>query len=145
MHGRPNAVNQDNPLLSLPAELRNSIYEYVLTDDVVAFADNMCSPSLLSVCNLIQDEYASLFYATNLIKLDAYYSNTDSWCEVKSASAKRNILEHSTFADLSDFWSLASARRYCQKVCYNRENVQRGIVTIVTKAGMRRWQWNLQC
>ena len=141
------AVTMNNnipPLLALPAELRNRIYEYLFAYDVEAFADNVHKPALLDSCRQLQSEYSGLFYNSNLIKLDAYYSETDSWCEIVGVKAKRDILEHSTFADLFDFWSLASARRYCQRVCYNRENVQRGIVTICTNAGFRRWQWNVQ-
>lgn len=113
-------------------------------DDVETFAESVRLPPLLSVSLQTHREYSSFFYATNLIKLDAYYHETDSWCDVKDKQAKQVILERSTYADLFDFYGLASARRYCQRICYNRENVQRGIVTIFTNAGSRRWQWSVQ-
>lgn len=139
----------DNPqkqsaFLALPAELRNRVYEYALLDDIEAFAESVHTPALLAVCQLTEHEYGGFFYSTNLIKLDAYYHDTDSWCEVKGRREKQVVLEQATFADLFDFWSLASARRYCQRVCYNRENVRRGIVAISTNAGFRRWQWSVQ-
>ncbi|KAK5124154.1 hypothetical protein LTR85_001857 [Meristemomyces frigidus] len=130
--------------LALPPELRIRIYEYALVEDVENYAETVRKPRLLSVCRLTEHEYAGFFYDTNLIKLDAYYNETDSWCEVKERQAKQVILEQATFTDLFDFWSLASARRYCQRICYNRENVQRGIVAISTNAGFRRWQWSVQ-
>ena len=130
--------------LGLPAELRISIYDYTLENDIETFADSAREPALLSVCRLIQHEYGSIFYATKLIRLDAYYNETDSWCQVTGRQAKQVILNRSTFSDLFDFWGLASARRYCARVCYNQENVQRGILTITGKAGPKRWQWSVQ-
>ena len=130
--------------LGLPAELRVRIYEYALDNDLETFAESVREPALLSVCQLVHHEYASIFYATNCIRVDAYYHETDSWCEVTGHQAKQVIISRSTFGDLFDFWSLASARRYCQRVCYNRENVRRGILTITANAGPRRWQWNVQ-
>ncbi|KAK4550121.1 hypothetical protein LTR36_003088 [Oleoguttula mirabilis] len=135
---------QQSTFLALPPELRNRVYKYILADDVELFAESVRKPALLAVCRLIEHEYAGVFYDTNLIKIDAYYSETDSWCEIRAGRAKQVILESATFADLFDFWSLASARRYCQRVCYSRENVQRGIVAISTNAGFRRWQWSVQ-
>jgi len=131
-------------LLALPAELRNRIYEYILIEDIKVFAENVRKPGLLSVCQQSQREYSGICYDNNLIKLDAYYSETDSWAEVRSKQAKQTTLERSTLRDLSEFWSLASARRYCQRTCYNGVNMQRGIVTVVTDAGFRRWQWSVR-
>lgn len=136
--------NNQATLLGLPAELRNKIYTLVLQSDIERFADTVITPPLLEVCLQTRSEYAGLFYDTSLINLTAYYPATDSWAEVKDKNAKLFILEHSTFADMFNFWSLASGRRYCQRACVNREGVQRGIVTIHTKAGFRRWQWNVQ-
>lgn len=133
-----------SPLMALPPELRNHIYEYTMINDVEIFAETVRLPSLLYVSQQISQEYAGMFYDTNLIKLDAYYSGTDSWCQITDRLAKQRTLQQSSFADLFDFWSLASARRYCQRICYNRENVRRGIVTVWTNAGFRRWQWNVK-
>jgi len=115
-----------------------------MINDVEIFAETVRLPSLLYVSQQISQEYAGMFYDTNLIKLDAYYSGTDSWCQITDRLAKQRTLQQSSFADLFDFWSLASARRYCQRICYNRENVRRGIVTVWTNAGFRRWQWNVK-
>jgi len=133
-------------LLHLPAELRNRIYDFALSDDIEIFAETARLPSLLRANRQIHREYASVFYSTDRIKLDAYYQETDSWCEVAGWEGKQALLERSstTFVDLLDFWSLASARRHCQRIGLNRENLQRGIVTVSTSTGFRRWQWNVQ-
>jgi hypothetical protein len=57
------------------------------------------------------------------------------------ACAKRAVLERQEIElkDLADFWSLASARRHCQHVGGDR---QRGIMTVITTAGFRRWRWS---
>ena len=147
-HGKVSNANRNtaipvSPFLALPAELRNRIYDYILLDSLDVFAETAHLPPLLHTCRQISSEYAGIFYATSLIKLDSYYHATDSWAAVSDARGKRRILERATFADLWDFWSLASARRYCQRGCWNRENVLRGIVTVWTGAAWRRWQWTV--
>ncbi|KAH9840500.1 hypothetical protein Tdes44962_MAKER01700 [Teratosphaeria destructans] len=137
----PHAPEQKSAFLRLPAELRNHIYDFFLINDIEAFAETACTPALLSVNEQLREEYAGLFYSSNLIKVDAYYTETDSWCEVQGRYEKQALLENSTYADLFDFWSLASARRYCQRPCYNRESARRGILTVSTPTGFRRWQW----
>lgn len=132
-----------SPFLALPAELRNRIYELLVPYDIEAYADALRRPALLQVHPQVKREYTGLFYGSDLLKLDAYYDATDAWCSVSGAQAKLAILQKCTFTDLTDFWSLASARRYCQRVSYNRENVQRGIMTIATNAGFKRWQWSI--
>jgi len=133
----------ESPLLDLPAELRNRIYELLVPYDIEAYADNLRRPSLLQVGAQTKREYPGIFFGSDLLKLDAYYDATDAWCSVSGAQAKLAILQKCTFTDLTDFWSLASARRYCQRVSYNRENVQRGIMTVATNAGFKRWQWSI--
>ncbi|KAF2772130.1 hypothetical protein EJ03DRAFT_213625 [Teratosphaeria nubilosa] len=137
----PPSPEESSAFLRLPAELRNHIYNSSLVYDIEAFAETACIPALLSVNEQLREEYSGLFYSSTLIKVDAYYTETDSWCEVQGRYEKQALLETSTYADLFDFWSLASARRYCQRPCYNRENARRGILTVSTNAGFRRWQW----
>lgn len=134
---------RESGFLALPAELRNRIYELLVPHDMEAYADSLRRPALLQVHSQVRREYTGLFYGSDLLKLDAYYDATDAWCSVSGAQAKLAILQKCTFTDLTDFWSLASARRYCQRVSYNRENVQRGIMTIATNAGFKRWQWSI--
>lgn len=131
------------PLLCLPQELRDVIYAYILIEDVEHFAETAQLPALLSVHPQIRHEYSARFYATPLLTLDAYYHATDSWCEIRGTAAKCAILERSHFTDLSMFWSLASARRYCQRggIALGLEALGKGIVTVRTQAGTRRWLW----
>ena len=128
-------------LLNLPAELRNTIYEHHLSHALDTYADNFRLPALLQVSHQIQREFAGVFYSSDCLKLDIYYSSTDSWCPLVEARAKRAVLESQEIElkDLADFWSLASARRHCQHVGGER---QRGIVTVLTTAGFRRCMWS---
>ncbi|KXL41384.1 hypothetical protein M433DRAFT_148794 [Acidomyces richmondensis BFW] len=132
-------------LLRLPAELRNKIYDFTLPDSIEVFAETGHLPSLLRTSRQIHREYSSIFYSTDRIKFDAYYHETDSWCEIAGWEAKQAILEckNTVLVSLLEFWSLASARRYCQRSGLNRESLQRGIVTVATSTGFRRWQWNV--
>jgi hypothetical protein len=125
-------------LLNLPAELRNTIYEHHLPHAFAIYADTLRPPALLQVSRQIQREFAGVFYSSDCLKLDVYYSITDSWCPLVEALAKRAVLESKgiELKDLADFWSLASARRHCQHVVGNR---QRGIMTVMTPAGFKRW------
>ena len=128
-------------LLNLPAELRNAIYEHHLPHALAAYADTLHPPALLQVSRQIRREFAAVFYSSDCLKLDIYYSGTDTWCPLVEARAKRAVLERQEIKlkDLADFWSLASARRHCQHVGGDR---QRGIMTVVTTAGFRRWEWS---
>jgi hypothetical protein len=127
-------------LLGLPAELRIHIYELYLPDSLATFADTLRPPALLRVSRHVQHEFAGIFYGSECLKLDAYYSATDLWCPLADAGSKRAVLENQEIElkDLADFWSLASARRHCQRVGGDR---QRGIMTVMTSAGSRRWMW----
>lgn len=133
--------SQPARLLSLPAELRNKIYEHHLPDSLAAYADNLRPPPLLQVSRQVRREFAGIFYSSECLKLDVYYSSTDSWCPLAEAQAKRAVLasQEMELKDLADFWSLASARRHCQHVGGDR---QRGIMTVMTPAGFRRWMWS---
>lgn len=128
-------------LLNLPAELRNTIYEHHLPHALDTYADTLRLPVLLQVSRQIQREFASVFYSSDCLKLDIYYSSTDTWCPLAEARAKRAVLESQEIElkDLADFWSLASARRHCQHIGGER---QRGMMTVITTAGFRRWMWS---
>jgi hypothetical protein len=129
---KSNMPSQDSSaLLNLPAELRIAIYEYHLPHALAIYADTLRPPALFQVSRQIQREFAGVFY----------YSSTDSWCPLVEARAKRAVLEsqETVLKDLADFWSLASARRHCQHVGGDR---QRGIMTVMTTAGFRRWMWS---
>lgn len=129
--------------LALPPEIRNTIYEHLLPSTLATFADNLQPPGLVQTNRQLRAEFASVFYASESLRLDAYYTATDSWCALTDARAKRVVLENAgtqgEFKDLADFWSLASARRYCQHVVGRERG--RGIMTVMTEAGFRRWMW----
>jgi hypothetical protein len=134
-------ARKPSSLLTLPAELRIRIYECHLPDALAVFADTTEPPTLLQTSRQLRSEFADVFYGSEYLKLDAYYSNTDAWCPLAAASAKRAVLEGARIQlkDLADFWSLASARRYCQHVVGDRG---RGIMTVVVKGGFKRWMWS---
>lgn len=130
-----------SPLLNLPAELRNTIYEHHLPQALDTYADTLRPPALLQVSRQIRREFAGVFYGSDSLKLDVYYNSTDSWCPLPDARAKRAVLESQEIElkDLADFWSLASARRHCQHVGGDRK---RGIMTVMTTTGFRRWMFS---
>lgn len=133
-------------LLALPAELRNRIYECLVPADLQMFADNMTKPSLLKASSQLSGEYSSVFFDNELLKFDAYFGETGTWEQVRSKQSKRIIFENCVFTDLLDFWSLASARRYCQRLYSDLQgNIRTGIMTIQTTSGIRRWQWSMAC
>ena len=138
-HGAMGA-RKPSSILTLPAELRLRIYEYHLPDALAVFADTTEPPTLLQTSRQLRSEFADVFYGSECLKLDAYYSITDTWCPLAAASAKRAVLAGARIQlkDLADFWSLASARRYCQHVVGDRG---RGIMTVVVKGGFKRWMW----
>lgn len=134
---------QQSAFLRLPPELRNCIYEYAVFDDVEQFAVSSRKPALLSVCQVTQHEYASLFYATDLIQLDAYYKDTKSFSKITGKKAKQSTLEQSRFTQLLGCWTVASARQYCRQTSpEGEEDRQRGIVAVITNAGFKQWQWS---
>ncbi|KAK3069473.1 hypothetical protein LTR53_012155 [Teratosphaeriaceae sp. CCFEE 6253] len=132
---------QQSPLLALPAELRIRIYQLVILDGLHHFPEPVSRPPLLDVSRQLKREYSDIFYGSDCIKLAAYYSDTDSSAEIQARAAKQSFLRQSTFADLSDSHSLASARRHCQTVYYDGKNAQQGILTVQTDVGFRRWQY----
>ena len=133
-----------NPrFLTLPAELRNRIYQYVTITDLQTFADKMIKPGLLNASPQLRDEYSDVFFGNEALKFDAYHGAASSWHQVRSKQAKRAIFEDCVFTDLLDFWSVGSSRRYCQRIYSDWQgNVQTGIMTIITRSGIRRWQWS---
>lgn len=131
-------------LLALPAELRNRIYDCVATIDLETFADKMTKPGLLKASSQLRTEYSDVFFGSDLLRLDAYSGISNTWQQVQNKRAKRTIFEGCIFTDLLEFWSVGSARRYCQRLYSDWQgNVQTGIMTINTGAGIRRWQWSL--
>lgn len=135
---------QRKGLLVLPAELRIRVYKYVVIGDLQTFADKMSKPGLLKTSRQLREEYSDVFFSDEALKIDAYYGEGDAWHQVRGKQAKRAIFEECIFTDLLDFWSLASARRYCQRLYSNWQgNVQTGIMTIMTRSGIRRWQWSV--
>ena len=133
-----------SPLLRLPVELRCQIYDFVVPSDLQSFADRMATPGLLKTSKQIRDEYSDVFFGSEFLKLDAYFGEVGVWQQVKTKQVKRAIFETSIFTDMSEFWSLASARRYCQRLYSDWQgNVLTGIMTIVIRSGIYRFQWSV--
>ena len=136
-------LNANSRFLRLPAELRNRIYHYVNITDLQTFADKMVKPGLLNTCPQLREEYSDVFFGNEALKIEAYHGGASSWHQVQNKLAKRAIFEDCVFTDLLDFWSVGSSRRYCQRIYSDWQgNVQTGIMTIITRSGIRRWQWS---
>ena len=140
--------NKDEPadngssFLSLPAEIRNKVYEFVATADLEAFVERMTKPGLLLTSKQLRREYIDIFFRTSALHIDAYNGPSDGWQQIRDPSYKCVVFERGTFLNLTGFWSLGSTRRYCQREYSNYQgNVQNGIMTIRLKSGMHRWQW----
>lgn len=135
-----------SPLLALPPELRNHVYDFIVLSDLQAFADQMIKPALLKVSPQLGDEYSRVFFGSELLKFDAYFGDAGTWQQIQNKQSKRMIFEACVFTDMLDFWSLASARRYCQRLYSDWQgNIRTGIMTIQTRSGIRRWQWSIAC
>ena len=133
-------------LLALPAELRNRIYDFLVLSDLQTFADRMAKPALLKVCSQLGNEYSAVFFGNELLKFDAYFGDAGTWQKIEGKQSKRLIFETCVFTDMLDFWSVGSARRYCQRLYSDWQgNVRTGIMTIQTRSGIRRWQWSVAC
>ena len=132
--------------LALPGELRNRVYDFIVVSDLQAFADQARKPPLLDTSSQLSDEYSSVFFGSELLKFDAYFGEASIWQQVHNKQSKRLIFENCVFTDMLDFWSLASARRYCQRLYSDWQgNIRTGIMTIQTRSGIRRWQWSIAC
>lgn len=138
----PFFIKQAQTLLTLPPELRNLVYDFLISHDMSLFAETLQPPPLLSSSSQLRREYLSAFFGSNLMSLDAYNGGTDSWYGISSTSGRLAVLRKATFVDLTDFWSLAAARRHCQRLAYNREDAGRGILTVRMGDGVKRWQWS---
>ena len=144
VHGSRDRMRGESHLLALPAELRMRIYDYVTMGDLQTFVDKMTKPSLLKTSRQIREEYPDIFFSNEALKVDAFYGAAGEWHQIRNQQTKRAIFEDCIFTDLLEFWSLASARRYCQRLYSNWQgNVQTGIMTVMTRSGIRRWQWSL--
>lgn len=133
---------ETSQFLALPAELRNRCYEFLVLSDLQAFADNAIRPALLKSSRQLANEYSGIFFDSELLKFDSYAGET--WQQIRNKQAKRHIFETGVFMDMLDFWSLASARRYCQRLYSDWQgNIRTGIMTIQTRSGIRRWQWSI--
>lgn len=137
-------VPPQSQLLRLPVELRCRIYDFVVPSDLQSFADRMAKPGLLKTSTQIRGEYSDVFFGSELLKFDAYVGEVGVWQQIKTKQGKRTIFETSIFTDMLEFWSVASARRYCQRLYSDWQgNVRTGIMTIQTRSGIHRFQWSV--
>jgi hypothetical protein len=104
----------------------------------------MAKPGLLKTSTQIRGEYSDVFFGSELLKFDAYVGEVGVWQQIKTKQGKRTIFETSIFTDMLEFWSVASARRYCQRLYSDWQgNVRTGIMTIQTRSGIHRFQWSV--
>src|ERR1700743_2948418 len=107
--------NTNSRLLDLPAELRSRIYEFQTLNDLETFTSTLTLPVLLTTSKQIREEYSSVFFSSSLLQFEAYDVETETWHRILNKNNKRLILETARISDLAFFWSLASARRFCQR------------------------------
>lgn len=77
------AKSPEPPLLKLPAELRNRIYEMVLLDATTTHVTtakakpDWHSPGLLRTCHQIRSEASSIYYAVNIFRVSSLNCSDD--------------------------------------------------------------------
>ncbi|KAF2213625.1 hypothetical protein CERZMDRAFT_96456 [Cercospora zeae-maydis SCOH1-5] len=119
------------PLLAaLPAELRLAVYEMLVDDDLRRFAASFSMPALLHTCRQLRSEYVDVFCSDAHVTISAYYGDTGMWSTVTGATAKLALICRSSFTHFVHYSSLASAQRYCERVCFSKPDEQRGILTV---------------
>lgn len=138
-----------SPLLELPAELLDEVYHYVALNDRLAFADRTSRLPLLRTCRQLREEYATIFFAGDFVKMDAYYPETDSWCAVIDNAAKMDLFCRARFVDMAGkVNSRAGAQRHCQNVSECMTYVfwmpRHGIMTLSLHGAERYWMWTLK-
>lgn len=133
-------------LLLLPPELRDAVYHFVALDDRLAFADHLRRPSMLRICKQLRREYASIFFADDLVAFDAYYAETNEWATVVAKAAKLDLFGRARFVDMAgQVNSPAGAQRYCQRygerIGGSRAKRHHGILTVSVNGSPRNWMW----
>ncbi|KAK3710459.1 hypothetical protein LTR37_010302 [Vermiconidia calcicola] len=67
--GKPTEQQESN-LLKLPAELRTSIYEWCLVEDIIPVTEQLKPPPLLHTCRQIRREALETWYLSNEFEFD---------------------------------------------------------------------------
>lgn len=132
-------------LLSLPAEIRNLIYEFTVIADLETFIDKATKPGLLNTSKQLRQEYINIFFANPALQIEVYTGPPTGWQKVQDPESKCAVFEASTLTSSVNFWSLGSTRRYCQREYSNFQgNIENGIMTIkmFRSTGIHRWQWS---
>ena len=149
MHGITDSTTRPvetvSPLLLLPVELRHRIYEYTATADLEIFADKTIKPGLLSTSKQLQKEYRPFFYDHASLNIEGIIRVDGEWEQFEDRDVRSRVFEQSFFTDMVDFWSVASARRYCRCLFWAEEGrLRTGVMSINTKGGIKRWQWTIE-
>ncbi|KAK5111943.1 hypothetical protein LTR85_011690 [Meristemomyces frigidus] len=84
LKAKSKVIPAPSPLLTLPAELRNSIWEYVAAEpDRILVTPSLVLPPWLSTCKQIRQEAQKLWYTSNTFQfviIDLDTSLVSAWC-----------------------------------------------------------------
>ncbi|KAK4900542.1 hypothetical protein LTR27_002258 [Elasticomyces elasticus] len=133
-------------LLTLPAELRNAIYELVLPQDTVIEVDhNTKAPPLLQVCREVRSETVAMWYLGNTFRHIMKHCNGElfeRWvmhCENHLDPQISELINHRTSLKGKPNWS--ALMKWCKVVCedptahtLHRTAGQSRLATVVTAA-----------
>lgn len=103
-------LNSKALLFMLPAELRNKIYDLVVTGNMFLTTGNMSSPSqiaVLQVCRKLREELVPLYYGSNTFSFAlSTLQHRESACEwLNSLSVEAvNSLRKLWFCTLPSVW-----------------------------------------
>ncbi|KAF1921838.1 hypothetical protein BDU57DRAFT_563988 [Ampelomyces quisqualis] len=112
-HERLTRLNhEDSPLLRLPAEIRNAIYELVFATSCVAILPAWAvaktfvgATALLRTCRHMREDTQSLFFSATVFDLSWYrYHDADAMCELPGA--KHTKLIRSVRLDEQAMWTI---------------------------------------
>lgn len=95
-HSSTQTIVQGPTLLSIPPELRNEVYTYVLvanSDIEIPTSGRLSSPSLLQVCQQITSEASAIYYGQNSFSatVDPSFAGPRDWMTHTSNKATKSI------------------------------------------------------
>ena len=101
---------QQSPLLGLPPELRNMIYELVFKGQTMINGVKHYAPGILLACKKIYHEATLLFYQTATFYFDDYKSGLDWYINI--SSKHRNAISHMRFDFVEQMKKASEAYSY---------------------------------
>lgn len=123
-------IQQDSPLLDLPPEIRNIIYERVFENAIIKIeGEGLISeaPSLLLTCRQVYDEALGMYYACSMVytkygwKLWMWLWRTRLKLSTEALVNRRNSVKNALFEHAKNYWGQSELRLELRMIRANRE------------------------